>query len=349
MQKEIETHKRKLRDVAKKESSILAEIEDINRDLKRVESDLRKYRKRLTATESKISEVEADIMANKSTIEKYREWIKRKLRAIYKYQHKPDILLLFADTDNISDIFRRVKYLEYIAAQEHKILSQYAENLKKLREREKQLLELEAELIRDSKKIKSQENALEQRKKDKRILLASIKRQKSSYDKMLNELKDASDRLLKIIRESEQEETAEKYLAGSFSKLKGGLSWPVEGDVVIPYGSQKDPQFNTPIFRSGAYIRSGNDSLARAVHRGKVVFAEWFKGYGQLVIINHGDGYHTLYGSLSEIFAKVGDIINTNQRIGRVGNSGLLNMPGLYFEIRYRGKPLDPLQWLKKK
>jgi septal ring factor EnvC (AmiA/AmiB activator) len=85
------------------------------------------------------------------------------------------------------------------------------------------------------------------------------------------------------------------------------------------------------------------------VHNGKVVFAEWFKGYGQLVIVNHGDGYHTLYGSLSEIFTSVGDIIKGKQILGRVGNSGLLNSSGLYFELRYKGKPLDPLQWLHKR
>jgi septal ring factor EnvC (AmiA/AmiB activator) len=80
-----------------------------------------------------------------------------------------------------------------------------------------------------------------------------------------------------------------------------------------------------------------------------VIFAEWFKGFGQLVIVNHGSGYHTLYGNLSEIFSKVGDIIKEKHVIGRVGTSGMLNAPGIYFEIRYKGKPLDPTQWLKKK
>jgi septal ring factor EnvC (AmiA/AmiB activator) len=95
------------------------------------------------------------------------------------------------------------------------------------------------------------------------------------------------------------------------------------------------------------HIETSADSVARAVHEGKVIFAEWFKGFGQLVIVNHGNGYHTLYGNLSEIFSHVGDIIKENQVIGKVGTSGILNAPGLYFEIRYRGKPLDPAQWLK--
>jgi len=80
-----------------------------------------------------------------------------------------------------------------------------------------------------------------------------------------------------------------------------------------------------------------------------VIFAEWFKGFGQLIIINHGSGYHTLYGNLAEIFSKVGDIIRENQVIGKVGTSGVISGPGMYFEIRYKGKPLDPAQWLKKR
>jgi ABC-type Fe3+/spermidine/putrescine transport system ATPase subunit len=177
----------------------------------------------------------------------------------------------------------------------------------------------------------------------------SVKREETSYSRMLKELKNASQKILDIIRESEKAEKEEPFATKNFSGLKGKLPWPVEGKIAIHYGSQKDPQFNTPIFRSGTYIQSNADSLAKAVHSGKVVFAEWFKGYGQLVIVNHGDGYHTLYGSLSEIFTKVGDIIKGKQAIGRVGNSGIVNSPGLYFELRYKGKPLDPLQWLHRR
>ncbi|HDN95370.1 MAG TPA: hypothetical protein ENG76_04775, partial [Nitrospirae bacterium] len=82
---------------------------------------------------------------------------------------------------------------------------------------------------------------------------------------------------------------------------------------------------------------------------GRVVYSDWFKGYGLLLIINHGKGYHSLYGNLSEIFHKTGDIINEGTAVGNVGNSSILNVPTLYFEIRYKGKPIDPVKWLKKK
>jgi septal ring factor EnvC (AmiA/AmiB activator) len=346
IQREIDSHKGKLEDVKKRESSVLNDIEKTNRHLNIVEAELRKYRKKLMNTESNISEVEADISLNKSSIERRREWIKRKLRAVQKYGRTTDIVMLFLSADDISQLMRSGKSLQYIAAYEHRVLNTYKENLEGLQDKNRQLMMLKTELIKNKEKIRAKEASLAEKKKEKEILLASVKKEESSYTKMLKELKDASKRLLEVIRETEKADT---FSAEGLSKLKGKLPWPVEGKVAIPYGTQKDPQFNTPIFRSGAYIRAGADTLAKAVYNGKVVFAEWFKGYGQLVIINHGDGYHTLYGSLSEIFTKVGDIIKVKQIVGRVGNSGILNAPGLYFELRYKGKPLDPLQWLKKR
>ena len=346
IQKEIKTHKEKLEKVKKRESSILTDLEKTNRQLSRVEFELRKYRKRLIETESNISKVENEISLNKSNIERQREWIKRRLRAMQKYGRTSDTVMLFLSADDISQVMRIGKFLQYITVYEHRMLNAYKENLEDLNEKERQLVKLKTELMNNRERVGAEEASLAKKKKEKEMLLASVKREESSYKNMLNELKDASKKLLDVIRESEKTDT---FSAKGFSKLKGNLPWPVDGKVAIPYGSQKDPQFNTPIFRSGAYIQSNDDSFARAVYNGKVVFAEWLKGYGQLVIVNHGEGYHTLYGSLSEIFSKVGDIIKREQVVGRVGNSGILNAPGLYFELRYKGKPLDPLQWLKRR
>lgn len=346
IQREIGEHKGKLEKVKRRESSILADLEDSNKQLNMVEAELRKYRNILRGTESKISNVELEISLNRSDIEKRREWLKRKLRAMQKYGHTADIVMLFLSSDDISQMMRRGKSLQYIAIYEHKALNTYKKNLEGLQKKESQLMALKAELIRDRENVKVKEASLAEKKKKKEIMLASVKKERYSYRRMLKELESASKKLLEVIRKTEKTRT---YDVKGFSRLKGRLTWPVEGKVAIPYGSQRDPRFNTPVFRSGAYIQSEADSFTKAVYNGIVVFAEWFKGYGQLVIVNHGDGYHTLYGSLSEIFTKVGDIIKEKQIIGRVGNSGVLNLPGLYFEVRYKGKPLDPLQWLKKR
>ncbi len=349
IQKEIDTHKKKLEHVKKREYSVLSDIENMNKQLKMTESALRKYKNSLAYTESKITQVESEIAANRSNLEKQREWLKRKLRAIQRYGRDADTVMLLLNADDIVQLSKTTKYLQYIAVHENRLLNNYKEHIDQLNRKERQLVSLKTDLIRNRQKVKDEEESLEKKKKSRETLLTSVKREEASYKRMLRELQDASEKLLDIIRESEKAAQDEKFEGKGLSKLKGKLPWPVDGKVVIQYGSQRDPQFNTPIFRSGTYIQSGSDSAAKAVYAGKVVFAEWFKGYGQLVILNHGDGYHTLYGSLSEIFASVGDIIKEKQIIGRVGNSGIVNSPGVYFELRYKGKPLDPLQWLRRR
>ncbi|HZV47879.1 MAG TPA: peptidoglycan DD-metalloendopeptidase family protein [Thermodesulfovibrionales bacterium] len=346
MQKEIKAQRERLKQVKNRESSILSDIEQTNKQMKTVENDLRKYKIRLANTEGRISQVEHEISVSKSTLERHRQWMKRKLRTIHKYGRNSDVILLLLSAHDISQLIRTGKNLQYITAHEHTRMITYQKNLNSLNEKEKQLTLLKKEIVSNRAKVLAEETSLAAKRRDKEIVLASVKKKKSSHTKMIREMEESSKKLLDIIKRSDR---GDAFAGRGFAALKGRLPWPVEGKVVIPYGSQKDPQFNTPVFRSGAFIESRSDSPAKAVHEGKVVFAEWFKGYGQLVIINHGEGYHSLYGSLSEIFTKVGDIIKDKQIVGRVGNSGLVNLPGLYFELRYKGKPINPTQWLQRR
>ncbi len=296
-------------------------------------------------TESQINKVENELTGVRGELEKGKAWLKRRLRAMQRYGESGDLLFLLTATDDLAGLERRWKYLENIAEGDRKSIEKYASNVKFLDEKEKQLRALRAELKRNEDRIKPVEASLYDTKREKENLLASVRREKTTQEKMLGELQEASKRLLDMIRKLEEKDTFE---ARGFSALRGGLIWPVSGKVAIPYGSQRDPKFHTPVFRNGIYIKADNAEV-NAVYPGKVVYADWFKGYGNLVIINHGEGYHTLYGNLSETFLKVGDIIKGKEPIGRVGESGLLNAPSLYFEVRYKGKPLDPMQWLRRK
>lgn len=346
IQKKIREQKKRINRAQKREFSVLNEIEYVNKRLKRIKAELRIFKRKLSQTRSEIRTVNTEIAKTEISLEKQRDWIKRKLRIMHKFGYSGDIVMLILSVEDISQMMRFWKYLENITRHEHKILSDYRKNLSDLDEKSNRLQLLKADLKKDEEKIKIKENEMAEEKRSKKIILSSVRHKKASYQKMLSELKKASRKLLKIIRESSKTDT---YSGTGFLRRKGRLSFPAEGKLAIPYGSQKDPQFNTPVFRNGIHIQTDSNTDAKSVYKGRVIFAEWFKGFGQLVIINHGSGYHTLYGNLSEIFSHVGDIIKEKQVLGKVGTSGILNAPGLYFEIRYRGKPLDPTQWLKKK
>ncbi len=134
-----------------------------------------------------------------------------------------------------------------------------------------------------------------------------------------------------------------------FRTLKGHLPWPIDGKLLIPYGRYKDPKFDIIVFKNGVELKAEYGNKPRAIAGGRVVYSDWFKGYGMLLIINHGNGYHSLYGNLSEIYYERGDLINAGTALGKTGTSTLLNVPTLYFEIRHKGKPVDPMNWLRKK
>ncbi|MEW6108894.1 MAG: peptidoglycan DD-metalloendopeptidase family protein [Nitrospirota bacterium] len=345
IQEQMLEQKKKINEAKKREYSVLSDIENVNMKLGKIEAELGKFRKKLRQNELEIAAVNAEISKTKTELDKHKDWIKRKLRIMHKIGYSGDIVMLLLSVDDISQMMRIWKYLENITRHEHRVLTDYRGNLRNLEEKTGQLLLLKAELRKNEEEIKRKENELAGEKRAREVILSSVRHEKAMHQKMLSELKEASKKLLELIRESAKTDT---YSGTGFSRFKGRLPWPVNGKIAVPYGSHRDPQFDTPVFRNGIHIQTDIDADAKSVCEGKVIFAEWFKGFGQLVIINHGGGYHSLYGNLSEIFSKVGDIIKDNQVIGKVGTSGILNAPGLYFEIRYKGKPLDPTQWLKR-
>ena len=345
IQREMQKRREKLEQARKREHSVLGELDQIGRSLDSIATELRKHQQHAKETEARMRRVEDEISEVRGEMDKEKTWLKRRLRVMQRYGQSGDLLFLLTATDDLAGLERRWKYLEDITMSDRKVIENYAENIKTLDSKEKQLTSLRAELKRSMDKIIPAETSLTETKHEKERLLASVRREKTTQEKMLRELQEASKRLLDMMKRLEEKET---FVAKGFSALRGSLAWPVSGRIVIPYGSQRDPKFGTPVFRNGIYIKADNDTVS-AVYAGKVVYADWFKGYGNLVIVNHGEGYHTLYGNLSETFLKVGDIIKGRDVIGKVGESGILNAPSLYFEVRYKGKPLDPMQWLRRK
>ncbi|MDM8555257.1 peptidoglycan DD-metalloendopeptidase family protein [Desulfococcaceae bacterium HSG7] len=140
---------------------------------------------------------------------------------------------------------------------------------------------------------------------------------------------------------------AKPITSKKFFAQKGLLMMPVKGKIVSRFGSYKNFTYNVTNFRSGIDIQADKGEPIRAVCDGKILFANWFKGYGNMVIIDHNDNYYTVYAHIEDIFKKKGDAVETGEVVATVGDSGSLNGPELYFEVRHHGKPIDPLKWLK--
>jgi septal ring factor EnvC (AmiA/AmiB activator) len=131
-----------------------------------------------------------------------------------------------------------------------------------------------------------------------------------------------------------------------FAALRGRLGWPVAGKVVGDYGAQIHPRFGTKTFRHGIDIGVPEGTRIVAVAPGHVLYTGWFRGYGNLIILDHGGEYYTLYAHAADIRVTEGDEIRQGQVIGAVGDTGSLEGARLYFEVRHQGRPQDPTQWL---
>lgn len=348
IQKKLSEEKRKVKLTIKKEESILSELEQINKILEKKREELKYYDRQLSKTHSRIRALENEISLLNGKLHIRRNLLKERLIALYK-QRYGDIALILVSAKDYQDLIQRSRYINLIAYHDSKLMKIYRNGIEELNIKMDRLETLKKELEVNKKNVnkKTGEMQAERKKKDK--LLASIKSKRSSYEKMVEELEESSKNLHELIEKLEKEKRPSPIGGKGFIRLRGRLPWPIDGSVLASYGRQKDPEFNIPTFKKGIEIKASIGDTVRAVSGGRVVYADWFKGYGLLLIINHGGGYHTLYAHLSEIFYKTGDIIKRGQTIGKIGESGVLTEASLYFEIRYKGKPVDPLDWLRKK
>lgn len=346
VQSKIREQQKKLRRAKELESSFLGQLEAINRQLDENRGALEEQRRKIGRTRAEIEAVKDDIDHYDALLGRQRRYLKRKLSTMQRYGNlMTSVVAAVVSSEDFTHMMRNVRYLRKIAEYDYRQVVRYRENLRVLGEKKRELGDLYTRLKDEESDLSRRQEELSADRNHKKTLLVSIRKQRDGYQRLLNELNEASNRLKQMLEERE----TDAYTVTRFSRLKGRLPWPVEGSVALPYGSYRDPQFNTPVFRRGIYIKAEEGVVTKSVYEGRVVYADWFKGYGKVIIISHGSGYHSVYANLDDIFIKPGEVVRRKTPIGRVGESGTISAPALYFEIRYKGKPLNPLQWLARR
>ncbi|HMK57219.1 MAG TPA: peptidoglycan DD-metalloendopeptidase family protein [Dissulfurispiraceae bacterium] len=363
VQRDIRKQKKKLVEATRIERSVIGELRRIEDQLNDLNDRMNATKKQISELKRNISSLEADIAANSQSINTLKARLKMRIRMLWRINAEKEVILMLISGEDPSIVMRTSRSLTDISNRYNESITTYREEVDRLNSKRKKLSEYAGKLKAEERELQKLEGSAQSMKKEKETILAGVRRDKDTYQRMIQELKDDADRLMVIIKESERREkpgvkkrrpktaqAAREDLPSEspFTRQKGQLPWPVNGRVAIKYGSQVDPLFNLPVFRSGIHIKAAAGTPVAAVYDGKVVYAADLKGYGKLVVVSHGDSYHTLYGNLSKIFLENGAIIKEGETVGQVGESTALGSSGLYFEIRYKGKPLDPQQWLRK-
>jgi septal ring factor EnvC (AmiA/AmiB activator) len=348
IQKKLKSKKQQVKESIKKEKSVLERIADIDRSIEKKSNELKEYDKRISITKLKISTLSKEINVMNSKLESSNEHLKDRLRALYKQQYGGHALILISAKD-YHDLIKRSKYISLIAHYDSRVIKKYGNDIKEFNSKKRKLEALNEELKSDREIAIKTRKTLETDRIKKDKLLAMIRSKRKSYEKAIKELEESSKKLREMMKKLKEKKLPKSVTGKGFKSSRGRLPWPVNGKVVIPFGEYKDPAFKITVFKNGIELKPNRGEKPKAIAGGRVVYADWFKGYGLLLIIDHGSGYHSLYGNLSEIFLNTGDILIGGTVVGKIGMSRLLDYPSLYFEIRHKGKPVDPAQWLKRK
>ena len=353
IKREMGEKKRKLKKADRKERSILSELEKIDRDIQTGSAELDDQQRKLVESEFALRDVELKHVAISNELAALKLQYGQRLRALYKMERSGYAVAMLI-SDSPGSAFKRIKYLDVIARRDRALISEFGTTLERLAVQQNEISEKKLDIVARKRTVESKRAELEARRQRKSAILGSVRKEKGLYEQTLRELEESSVSLWAMIKMDEKERAAQAAHApaGTLSVPRvdrNRLSWPLEGQVLTRFGTQHHPQFGTMVFRRGIEIEAHEGAPVRAVEGGQVVYADWYKGYGKLMILDHGNGFFTLYGNLSQLGQAKGDRVVKGQVVGRAGETGSMKGSKLYFEIRRNGEAQDPLVWLAKK
>ncbi len=348
IQRELTGSRRDFDNAEKREISVLDELQNIDQ----VRHAKRKALKRLihaveqTGNDSKRAGQEIDGTADQ--LEGWRDSLRARLRMHYKAGRLDAMTPLLASRGR-DDGHIRDRVFSALSGSEYDKTQQKAQELATLEQRKREYDGMTQQLLGEQRDVEAALAAIQAEQKKKRRLIARIHDEQAMYERTIAELERSAARVEDLVRAllEDQEKFARLREAGDgLTEVKGALHWPSDGKVVAFFGHQKHPKFDTFLQRKGIDIKANQGSVIRSAFGGIVVFADWLKGYGLLLIIDHGLGDVSLYAHASSLLVNVSDRVKAGQPVGAVGDTGLTGDSMLYFEVRAGGKAVDPMKWL---
>jgi septal ring factor EnvC (AmiA/AmiB activator) len=360
-EQQLKEERRKAAEAREKETSILAELERVEQRLADKQRDIARLENRIRRAQTDVTTLRGEVHGLEAQRSGQEQALARRLRAVYKVQAQGGALpLLLSGEDPVAKAVA-VRHLTRLAALDARLIQEYRGTSDRVDDRRRREEIRERELADLKSDAQREQAEVDREAAKRRVLLAKVRDERAYHDRMVGELSEATRRLEGFIRDlqAKQQRRVAKIPAAKpgieppsgsgFGSLRGRLPWPTDGRIIAAFGAQVHPRFGTRTFRNGVDIESGEGHDIGAVYGGHVIYTGWFKGYGNLIILDHDNEYYTLYAHIADILVKEGDDVRQGQRIGTVGDTGSLEGPRLYFEVRFQGKPQDPEQWLRQR
>lgn len=353
IQKEIEEKKKSSERAEKKMESLLESMQEMDAELMKSRLERQEIGRKLKQKDHELEEINAQLVHLRTRMGERKRSLMARLRVQYMEGRTGALKVLLA-ADNYADLHRRFQYLSAVSRREYELLRDYEHDAERLGQVEKQRAVARDAMLSLKEQTEHKLSEVQEGKRRKNLFLAKITDEKESYDRMVGELEKSASRVDNLLKELLEQRariaTAQvRQKGGKAHTLLGQFLWPADGDIVGQFGRQKHPQFNTYVHRKGIDIRAPEGSGIRAVMAGSVAFADWLKGYGLVVILDHANGFFSLYAHASALVVKTGEHVQSGQVIGTTGDTGMTKDNTLYFELREGAEPVDPLIWLAKR
>lgn len=275
-----------------------------------------------------------------------RRTLGRRAVALYKAGEIGPLRWVFSE-GSLRDRVSRVQVLQLLVDHDDRLIRRYADERAQLEQARAGADQAAARRDEARERLQTRSRELEQERRTKRVLLAGVRRDRASERALLNELEAAARELEQTLDELQRDPPPAGSAGHGFAAAKGRLEPPVQGAVVRSFGRVVDAEYRTQTFRKGIDFEVALGEPVYAIAAGQVRFADWFRGYGRMVILDHGDGYFSVSGHLDDVAVEVGQAIAAGDPIGRAGETGSLLGPRLYLEIRKGSEALDPAEWLR--
>jgi len=344
VEKEIKSVSSQLSLLKKQENKALHKLKNIEQQYGKISHSVRSLGKQLKQKKQRINEVQQEIKVQKRWLAAQESYLEGQVKAAYVLGRQEPLKLLLSQED-IAKSSRMMRYYLYFNRDRINQVQQINSSLQLLQGLEK---EKQAELIQVSELATEQKNkqkSLVQTKQARKKLLKAIKKDFKAQNYQLSKLKKNASKLkglVNALRAEARRPVAEIKAGLPFNKLKGKMQWPVKKKIIKYFGNKRlGGQWD------GVLMRAAEGTKVKAIAAGQVVFAEWFKGYGLLVIVQHDKNYMSLYAYNQSLYQTKGDWISAGDTLATVGKSGGRERAALYFEIRKKNKPVNPAKWCR--
>lgn len=361
--KQIKEKKLLLKKTKKVETQVSTELTQIEKNLHEKESNLASLGRDLKGVETALGRTQREIEVARGEAERKRDQIRQRLVALYKTGEMGSARMFFG-AESLPQMAEGQRYMQAVLERDKKLFAEYNQKIEQLRVLKGRL---ESDVARKEKikaSIEVKKHEIEEEKQKKAAYLSKVREEKKGYLSSIKELEANARRLQSMVERlearSRKSYTAKKDKSGigsgpalplipdkGFGAQKGRLSMPVRGEIVGRYGRHKHPDFNSYTVSNGVSIAAPAGTDIHAVFDGQVIFADYFKGYGNMVIVDHGGGFFSLYAHTSRIMKRVGATVSRSEVLASVGDVDSPRGSMLYFEIRYQGKPIDPAPWIR--